>query len=168
MKKIVFFAVLIVILGGCSKIGEKNHIALDGKNGEVTAVKTYFSASNKTLKIKSGKSFVLFFTSVDCKACAQAVPYMNYFDEKYSDKFEVIGVMNGDFRLDEGYEILRKKNINFKVISEVKSVEYLSRAVGGIYGVPVFYMYDKNGVMKEKILGLVPQSVLEKSIAALF
>jgi thiol-disulfide isomerase/thioredoxin len=165
MKKALFFIILTLVFNACSKnIGEKSHIAINGKNGEANAITTHFTASNKTLKIENAKPFMLFFTSVGCGACDEAVPYMNYFEEKYADKFEVIGVMNGDLRLDNGLAVLKEKNINFKVILEMKSVDYLSRAVGGIYGTPVFYMYDKNGMLKEKFLGLTPRNKLEESI----
>ncbi|MDR1976101.1 MAG: TlpA family protein disulfide reductase [Campylobacteraceae bacterium] len=165
IKKAAFLVGIALLFVSCSKnAGEKNHIVLNGKNGEAGTITTYFSASNKTLKIDSGKPFILFFTSTTCGACAEAVPYMNYFEEKYADRFEVIGVMNGDLGLEKGFEVLKAKNINFKVVSEVKSVDYFSRAVGGIYGTPVFYLYDKDGALKEKFLGLTPQNRLEESI----
>ncbi|MDR2081798.1 MAG: TlpA family protein disulfide reductase [Campylobacteraceae bacterium] len=165
VKKTLFFIFLTLVVGACStNIGEKNHIALNGKNGEADTVTTHFSASNKTLKLANSKPFVLFFISTNCGACDEAVPYMNYFEEKYADRFEVIGVMNGGLRFDEGLAVLKKKNIDFKVITEIKSVDYLSRAVGGIYGTPVFYIYDKDGILKKKFLGLTPQSKLEESI----
>ncbi|MDR0666354.1 MAG: TlpA family protein disulfide reductase [Campylobacteraceae bacterium] len=165
MKKVLFFVVLSLIFNACSgSIGKKNHIALNGENGEVNTVTTYFTASNKTLKIENAKPFVLFFTSTNCGACDEAVPYMNYFHEKYADNFEVIGVMNGALRFDEGQRILKEKNIKFRVILETKSVSYLARTVGGIYGTPVFYMYDKDGVLKERFLGLTPRNKLEESI----
>jgi thiol-disulfide isomerase/thioredoxin len=163
-KAVILASALFFILSCSNSVGEKKHIALNGKTSEVSTVITHFSASNKTLQLESGKPFVLFFTSTTCGACAEAIPYMNYFDEKYADKLEVIGIMNGDLGLDKGFEILRAKDINFKVISEIKSVDYFSRAVGGIYGTPVFYIYDKDGVLKKKFLGLTPQSVLEDSI----
>ncbi|MDR2791071.1 MAG: TlpA family protein disulfide reductase [Campylobacteraceae bacterium] len=169
MKKALFFAFFALIFSACSKnIGEKNHIALNGKNGAADTVTTHFSASNKTLKLESGKPFMLFFTSTACGACDEAVPYMNYFAEKYADRFETIGVMNGNLGFDKGLEVLKAKNINFKVILESKSVEYLSRAVGGIYGTPVFYIYDKDGALKKRFLGLTPQSKIEESIKELF
>ncbi|MDR1614456.1 MAG: TlpA family protein disulfide reductase [Campylobacteraceae bacterium] len=165
IKKAAVLMAALFFLTACSKnIGEKKHITLNGKNSEVSALVTYFTASNKTLKLESGKPFLLFFTSTTCGACAEAVPYINYFDEKYADKLEVIGIMNGDLGLDKGFELLSAKNINFRVISEIKSVDYFSRAVGGIYGTPVFYIYDKDGVLKKKFLGLTPQSILEEGI----
>ncbi|MDR2099519.1 MAG: TlpA family protein disulfide reductase [Campylobacteraceae bacterium] len=165
MKKVLFFIFSALIFSSCSQnFGEKNHITINGKNGEAGTLKTHFAASNKTLRLNSGKPFIFFFTSANCGACDEAVPYMNYFEEKYADKFEVVGVMNGDLRFDEAFTLLKKKNINFKVITNTKSVDYLSRAVGGIYGTPVFYLYDKNGTLREKFLGLTPQNRLEESI----
>jgi thiol-disulfide isomerase/thioredoxin len=163
MKKILFFAVLIAIFSGCSKIGEKNHIALNSQ----TSITTFFSASNKTITLKENKPFMLFFFSSDCGACKEAIPYINFFDEKYAQNFEIVGVMGGSLGFDKDIEILKNYDIKFKVISDTQSVDYLSRAVGGIYGVPVFYMYDKEGKLANKYLGLTPKNKLEESIKSL-
>jgi cytochrome oxidase Cu insertion factor (SCO1/SenC/PrrC family) len=93
---------------------------------------------------------------------------MNFFDEKYAQNFEIIGVMSGGAGFDKDIQVLKNYDIKFKVITDVKSVKYLSHAVGGIYGVPVFYVYDKNGRLVERYLGLTPQNKLEESIKKLF
>ncbi|MDR2341783.1 MAG: TlpA family protein disulfide reductase [Campylobacteraceae bacterium] len=161
MKKILFFAVLAIFFNGCSKnIGEKNHIALNSQ----IPIKTIFSASNKTLALEDNRPFMLFFFSSDCGACKEAIAYMNFFDEKYAENFKVIGVMGGSLGLDNDIKLLKNYDIKFKVISDAKSVDYLSRAVGGIYGVPVFYIYDKDGRLTNKYLGLTPQNKLEESV----
>jgi thiol-disulfide isomerase/thioredoxin len=164
MNKIVLFVCLALFFSSCSKgIGEKNHITLNSQ----IPVKTIFSASNKTLALDGGKPYMFFFFSSDCGACKEAVPYMNFFNEKYADSFEVIGIMGGSLGFDKDMEILKNYDIRFKVISEGKSVDYLSRAVGGIYGVPIFYIYDKDGKLVEKYLGLTPQNKLEESIKSI-
>ncbi|MDR0762716.1 MAG: redoxin domain-containing protein, partial [Campylobacteraceae bacterium] len=155
MKKILFFAVLAIVLSGCLKnIGEKNHIAINSQ----TPIKTIFSASNKTLALEDNRPFMLFFFSSDCGACKEAIAYMNFFDEKYADNFKIIGVMGGSLGLDNDIKLLKNYDVRFKVISDAKSVDYLSNAVGGIYGVPVFYIYDKDGKLTNKYLGLTPQN----------
>ena len=47
------------------------------------------------------------------------------------------------------------------------SVDYFSKAVGGVMGVPVIYFFDKDGKMRSKFIGLTPKSVLESAIRSL-
>jgi hypothetical protein len=76
--------------------------------------------------------------------------------------------MGGSLGLDNDIKLLKNYDVRFKVISDAKSVDYLSSAVGGIYGVPVFYIYDKDGKLTNKYLGLTPQNKLEESIKVFF
>ncbi|MDR1285861.1 MAG: redoxin family protein [Campylobacteraceae bacterium] len=163
MSKIAFLALSAFLFCSCSNIGEKNHIVLNDTN----PLKTTFSPSNKTLNINNKRAFMLFFFSTDCGACKEAVPSINFFAQKYSDSFDIIGVMNQSMGFDKDIELLRAQNIIFKVVSDSKSVEYLSRVVGGVYGVPVIYMYDKDGRVSSKFLGLTPQNKLEEEIKKL-
>jgi thiol-disulfide isomerase/thioredoxin len=162
-SKTLFFALTVLFVCSCSKIGERNHIAFNSDK----PLKTIFSASNKTFAISENRAFVLFFFSTDCAACKEALPYMNFFAKKYEGKVEIIGVMGGSKGFDKDAEFLRTADIRFKVVSDIKSVDYFSRSVGGIYGVPVFYTYDKDGLFSEKFLGLTPRNRLEEAIKKL-
>ncbi|MDR3345983.1 MAG: TlpA family protein disulfide reductase [Campylobacteraceae bacterium] len=163
MKNVIFCALLALFICSCSKVGEKNHIVLNS----ATPVKTTFSASNKTLSVNENRPFMLFFFSTDCGACKEELPSINFFTQKYSDQFDVIGVMGGTLGFDKDIELLRAQNIAFKVISDTKSVAYLSKAVGGVYGVPVIYMYDKEGVFASRFLGLTPRKTIEEEVKKL-
>ncbi|MDR1007371.1 MAG: TlpA family protein disulfide reductase [Campylobacteraceae bacterium] len=163
MNKIALFALSALLLCSCSNIGEKNHIVLN----DTSPLKTTFSPSNKTLSLNNKRAFMLFFFSTDCGACKEAIPSINFFAQKYSGSFDIVGIMNGSMGFDSDMELLKAQNITFKVISESKSVEYLSHAVGGVYGVPVIYMYDKDGKVASRFLGLTPQNKLEEEIRKL-
>jgi thiol-disulfide isomerase/thioredoxin len=160
IKKAAAIVVLSLVFNACSDgAGVRNHIVLNGESPLVTK----FSAADKTLNV-GDKPFMLFFFSTTCGVCKEEIPYINALLEKYDDRVDIIGVMNGGQGFDKDMEIIKAKNANFRVVTDAKSVAYLANAVGGVFGSPVVYTYDKNGKLSEKFLGLTPQKVLEEGI----
>ncbi|MFV0480620.1 MAG: TlpA family protein disulfide reductase [Campylobacteraceae bacterium] len=160
MKKLLFLAFIGFLFFGCqSGTTQKNHIVLN----DTKPLKTFFSPKDKSIKTDDNSSTLLFFFTTTCGACKEAIPYLNSLHVKYPN-IQIVGILGESRGFDKDLNLLEKYKIDFKVISDIKSVDYFSKAVGGIYGVPIFYFYDKDGKQTDRLLGLVPQNTLENSI----
>lgn len=155
----LFCALFLVACNGNS-FG-RHHIALNDPKG----IDTKYDSKTKELKIKDlHKPFILYFYSTTCVACAAQIPELNELLKKYPGKFEIYGIMGNSMGLDKDIEIAKEKGGKFLTISDPQSVHYFSTLVGGIYGTPATYIFDKNGNKVDRFLGLTPKSQIEKDL----
>ncbi|AJC91169.1 TlpA family protein disulfide reductase [Campylobacter subantarcticus] len=119
-----------------------------------------YDGFKKTLKIQnSNHAYALFFLTQDCGACDAQIPILN---ELYKErKFLILAVLNGVKLKEDAQKILLEKKLDLPLIYEAKASSFLSKAVGGIYGVPVIVFFDEKGNRYEKFIGLTPKSILE-------
>ena len=54
--------------------------------------------------------------------------------------------------------MVRQHHIDYDVISDKVSVDYFSKAVGGVMGVPAIFVFDGEGNLKKRFIGLTPKS----------
>lgn len=155
-----FACILILFLSGCGEnLTQKNHIVI----GESKPIQSTFTPKEARLKLSYEKPYLLFFFTKTCGACKEAIPYLNELAQKYQGQIEVIGILGGSSRSDDDITFLKKYNVTFKMISEPQSSEYFSKAVGGVYGVPLFAFFSEDGKEMKRFLGLVPKSLLEET-----
>ncbi|AQW86912.1 protein disulfide reductase, TlpA family [Campylobacter pinnipediorum subsp. caledonicus] len=161
MKKYLKILALFVIFFfiGCADEFSKNHIMLNDSN----VLKTQYFPKDRRLKI-GDKPYFLFFFSSSCGVCKKQIPILNELNSKLNSKIQFIGVLGGSMGFDKDIQLLKEHNINFKTTSDKISVDYFSRAVGGIMGVPASFIFDKNGNMVEKFIGLIPEKILKDKI----
>lgn len=158
MRKFLLFFIAF-FLSACVSEYDKHHITLNDPNG----VDTQFSPKDRSLKIDD-KPFLLFFFGFDCGVCKKQIPDLNELYAQYANSINFIAILGPSKGFDKDMALLNEHNVKFKSISDKISVDYFSKAVGGVMGVPVVYIYDKNGKMRSKFIGLTPKSVLEKEI----
>jgi len=117
-----------------------------------------FNVNQKTLKSAKNEPFALFFLGNDCGSCDEQNKIIN---EILSErKFSYIAVLNGFSSIEKARNLSAEKNLQIPVIFDAESVEFLSNAVGGIFGVPAIFFFDKDGKMAKKYLGLTPKAEL--------
>ncbi len=110
----------------------------------------------------SGKALFLTFFATWCPPCIEEVPTLIQLQNKYGkDDFSVIGLS-----VDQGgpavvKKLVKKKSINYPV---VMADAQTMRDFGGVYGIPVSFLVNKNGNVVKKYTGYVPLSVLEKDL----
>ena len=160
--KILFLCLVSALVMGCVKQYEKHHITLNDSSG----IDTQFFPTEKRLKI-GDKPYMLFFFGTDCGVCKAAIPDLNTLEKEYGKEVQFIGILGPSKGFDKDIELLKEHNITFKTTSDKVSVDYFSKAVGGVMGVPVIYFFDKDGKMRSKFIGLTPKSVLEGAIRSL-
>lgn len=124
------------------------------------ALSLKYNAKEKALN-GLNEPFMLFFYSKDCGVCMEQIPILNELSKDY----KIIAVLGGMKDINMAKKNL--KGVEFTTVFDSLDVEYLSNVVGGVYGVPAMFIYDKNGKMVKKFISLTPKSVLLAEFKAL-
>lgn len=162
MKHLFTAFIAPLILLGCANEYEKHHLTLNDPAG----IDTRYFPEGQRLQIGQ-KPYVLYFFGPDCGVCKQQIPILADLQAQYADKAEFIGVFGPSKGFDKDMAVLAEHNVKFKTTSDKISVDYFSKAVGGVMGVPATFVFDKDGKMSGKFIGLTPKSVLEGSLKSL-
>ena len=113
---------------------------------------TLLDTNNKTQSLKELKSKIVMiqFTSVSCGPCRVSIPFLNKLTSVYNKKdFDFVAIECATNSL-RALQFYRNKNaINYKFLKSTKAVlkDY------GIGSFPVFFILDKNRVIKKMFNG---------------
>ena len=158
-------ALSLFICGGCD-FG-RDFTALNSEQ----SYKFSFNGFEKRLNLGTQKPFVLAFFTKDCGVCKMQISILNALKIENSDlktaQIDFFIVLNDAANKAEAMLYAQSHDIKFPLFYEKRASEFLSKAVGGIYGVPVMVLFDKQGIQRRLFIGLTPQSVLEKELLAL-
>lgn len=130
---------------------------------EDKAYKFSFNGFEKRLSYGESKPYALAFFTKDCAVCAEQIRILNALQGRFELKF--LAVLKDAQDKTEAKLWAQSKNLALPLFFEARASEFLARAVGGIYGVPVIVFVDEKGILGKKFIGLTPQSVLEKELA---
>ncbi|BCX80006.1 TlpA disulfide reductase family protein [Campylobacter sp. 19-13652] len=156
----IFFMLFGAMLAGCVDPLSRHHIALNDEKG----IDTRFDPKQKQLKLASDEPFVLFFYDTDCGACKAQIPDIEALSHEYAGRVKFIGILGGTQGFDKDMKLLKEHNVSFITISDPVSVQYFDTAVGGVNGVPVTFIFNKNGEQAGKTLGYTPRAAINKKI----
>lgn len=157
---LVFFCLFMVIVG-CQKEVEAGPTAPD------FSLKT-ISCQTVTLEQYRGKVVLLDFWATWCPPCMMTIPQLIKLQEKYRDQGLVILWIS----VDDLQQITDKDLLYFKKMSKINyPVLRFNQKVmqdyfaGESVAVPTMFVVDRNGRIRDKIVGYAPDP-LEKSLAA--
>jgi cytochrome c biogenesis protein CcmG, thiol:disulfide interchange protein DsbE len=111
-----------------------------------------------------GRVVLLNFWATWCAPCQVEMPRFVSWQEKYSGQgLSIVGVsMDDDGESVQSY--LRKKKLNYPV---VMGDEKLGHAYGGVLGLPVTYLIDRQGVIRARYEGETHLDAMETAIRRL-
>ncbi len=117
----------------------------------------------KVVKSKdfAGKVLLVTFFATWCPPCRQEVPTLIQLQSDYESKgFSVIG-LSVDKRKKVVIKMIKKEKINYPILMAKGKT---ARDFGGIVGIPVSFLVNKQGVMVKRYTGYIQKSLLEKDI----
>lgn len=170
-KKLAFFTILSLILfTGCdSKTSEENQTQEQSNTFKLTTndaktINIEAIENGMIFKEYAGKAVLLNFFATWCPPCRAEIPHLNNLREKYGKDFEIIAVL-----LEEG-----KSTLDIQEFIDEYSIQYpitnsnenfaIAQAVGGVRSIPTMFMYNKEGKLIEKYVGVVPEEMMETDI----
>jgi len=111
-----------------------------------------------------GKVILLDFWATWCTPCRAEIPHFVEMQQKYGPQgFQVVGIsMDDDAKPVK--EFYRQFNMNYPV---AVGDDKLAQSFGGVLGLPVNFIIDREGRIHAKYLGATDVSVIDKAVSAL-
>lgn len=164
MFKVMMLSLTMFIFSACfDGRTEMIHTLQNSKNLQISFTKAKKSGFDIKIENKP-KVLVLNFFTTSCGACKEEFPSLNKISEQYSEDVKILGILGEKITKQYGKDFIKKYNINYDVVFNANEVRLFSNAVGDVFGIPVTYIFDKNGHLKYKFLGYVPHNTLKKAI----
>lgn len=179
-KNTIWLVVFLILLTGDPALGwfwdKKEVVQNPTASGEELALKfkkmPAFSEKNITSeglvdsKDFVGKVLLVNFWATWCSPCRKEIPSLIRIQDKYQDRgFSVIGIS-----MDEGGQrvvskFIKKIEVNYPVfIGKAK----LARGFGGVMGIPVSFLVDREGNLVKRLDGYISEKVLNRELVKLF
>jgi thiol-disulfide isomerase/thioredoxin len=155
--------VLITILVPCSVLAAPHRDRLLHKPAPVF-VRTDLENHRVNLAELRGHVVLLNFWATWCAPCQVEMPRFIAWQSKYrTDGLEIIGVsMDDDSTPVES--LVHKNNVNYAI---VMGDEKLGMLYGGVLGLPVTYLIDREGVVRARFKGETNLDRMERAIQSL-
>ncbi len=161
MKKLSLLLALALLFVACDRKQKAKSINTD----DVFSFSiTQNDSKISNISANNGKILVLNFFTSTCGGCKEELPSFTKLSEELKKDVSFVGVLGEKIDKKSALKFLDKYKVSYPIINQAKSVKVLSDAVGGVFGVPVTVVYDKNGKLIQKFLGVVPASILKKAI----
>lgn len=171
--KIFLAAVLLTVFTGCDRSSNDQSTSPSTMQADYskpfklplndgTELKMQKRDDGYNIDIKDKAVFLNFFATW-CPPCKVEIPYLVSLQDKFKDKFQIIGVSIDEISLEQANEFKELLNINYP-IAYTKANEYLISSLGGVVGIPFSILYYPNGKFAASYNGLVPIEMLENDI----
>lgn len=111
-----------------------------------------------------GKVVLLDFWATWCVPCREETPHFVELQKKYGDRgLQIIGVSMDDSP-DPVHPFVQQFHVNYPVVMGTADV---GSAYGGVLGLPIAFLLDREGKIQAKHIGATDAAVFEKEIASL-
>jgi cytochrome c biogenesis protein CcmG, thiol:disulfide interchange protein DsbE len=115
------------------------------------------------LEAYRGKVVLLNFWATWCEPCIAEIPRFAEWQRKYAGRLQVLGVSMDDEEAPVR-AACRKYGLNYPV---VMGDEKLAELYGGVLGLPMSFLIDRNGRIRFEHEGAIDLGVIEKEIREL-
>lgn len=113
----------------------------------------------------SGKVLLVSFFATWCPPCIEEIPSLIELQDEFGKAgFSVIALSVDQGGTEAVARLAEKKKINYPVLM---ADEETMEEFGGVYGVPVAFLVNKEGNVVKKYPGYVPKSILSKDIQSI-
>ena len=111
-----------------------------------------------------GKVVLLDFWATWCVPCRAETPHFVELQQKYGDRgLQIIGVSMDDSP-DPVRPFVQQFHVNYPVVMGTADV---GSAYGGVLGLPIAFLLDREGKIQAKHIGATDAAVFEKEIVSL-
>jgi len=165
MKKLLVTMLLLLSFMGTlhAEKAKKSALEITDINGKTYTV----SGTKDGLKISGmeGKVVFLEFFGHQCPPCLASIPHLIDLQKKHQDKLAIIAVEVQGLNETQLKEFVKKKGMNYTVISGEKErlfVSYISQRAQWKGSIPFLLALDGEGEVQYIQAGMLPEESLEK------
>ena len=116
------------------------------------------------LSAYKGRVVLLDFWATWCVPCREETPHFVELQRKYGDRLQIIGVSMDDSP-DPVRNFYQQFQMNYPVVMGTADVGV---AYGGVLGLPIAFLIDREGRIYAKHIGATDAAVFENEITRLF
>lgn len=140
-------------------VPEFNLTTNDGKNIKIIA-----DAKGWKFVGLENKAVLLNFFATWCPPCKAEIPHLNNLKEKYKDQFEVIAVLvEQDKPKALIEEFIKEHSVTYPITNSKENFKLVD-AVGGVPSIPTMFLFNIEGKIINKYVGMVPEEMLDSEI----
>ena len=169
MRKAVLILIVIAVVVGLYELARHQSARNGGPAGSIGTVAAPFALTTidgKPLDLASykGKVVLLDFWATWCVPCQSEIPHFVEFQNNYAAQgFQVVGIS-----MDDGPDPVRPFYQQYKMNYPVAmGSTQLAQSYGGILGLPVTFLIDRNGKIAANYRGQTETSVIQQRLEAL-
>jgi cytochrome c biogenesis protein CcmG, thiol:disulfide interchange protein DsbE len=164
-KRILIYGIVALCLIGLYVAGRrKAQTPTKAASGNAAPDFAVTTIDGKKLSLSEyrGKVVLLDFWATWCTPCREEIPHFVEMQEKYGPQgFQVIGIS-----MDDDAKPVREFSQKFKMNYPVAvGDDKLAQSFGGVLGLPVNLVIDRDGRIVKKYLGATEASVFDKDVA---
>jgi peroxiredoxin len=171
-RKIVIFAVMVVVLAGLLLLARfQGKLPAGRARGSAAAVKgiaapdfALTDLQGHTVKLSDlrGKAVVLNFWATWCPPCKQEIPWFVDLQKRYgSQGLQVIGVSMDDGGEKDVEKFATENAINYPILLGKEAV---AEQYGGIDYLPTTFYIDRNGIVMDRVFGQPERGEIEQNV----
>ena len=112
---------------------------------------------------KDSAPFALFFFTTTCGVCKAQIPILQEIASENGGA-RIYAILGNVPNEQKAREYASANAMSLPLFYESEAKRFFSQIVGGVKGVPVVVVFDKEGRVKERFIGLTPKSVLKSSL----
>lgn len=106
--------------------------------------------------------FILFFFTTTCDVCKAQIPILQ---EMANENIRIYGILGNIPSVEKAKKYTQSNAITLPIFYESKAKQFFTQVIGGVKGVPVVIIFDKDGKIKKRFIGLTPKSILNNAIS---
>lgn len=154
----VFFILLPGLFYGCS---DRKVILRTGQTAPAFALSDLNGKTWRLPEDLKGRVVVVRFWADWCRSCAEEMPVIEKVYDKYKDKGLVILAVNIGQEKAAVAKFVSRLKISYPVLLDPGAV--VTKRYG-VTGLPITFIIDRNGIIRQKILGEAGQAAFEEMV----
>ncbi len=166
-NRLIIFILLVLVVAGAYVAHRKGtrSSAVSSKQPRPAPDFTLSELSGKSLKLSDyrGRVVLLDFWATWCEPCRAEIPHFVELQDKYgSHGLQIIGVSMDD-SADPVPAFYKQFKMNYPV---VMGNAQIGEEYGGVLGLPIAFVIDRQGFIRAKHMGATDAAVFEREIVA--